>query len=98
MLLADECPKFVQLESAGADADHAAIMKLGAAFADLECQARHGFAVHASKPRGGTLAGALTESGDDLDLFVARKNVHDGQIRHVPDTEPEEWKGGKNGD
>jgi hypothetical protein len=35
LLLADEAPHFIKLDPSDADADHAAIVKLGAALADL---------------------------------------------------------------
>jgi hypothetical protein len=76
LLLADECPQLIELEPAGANADHAAIVQLGAAFADLKGKLADGFTVDAGQARRGADADALSERGDDLDLFVAGEDVH----------------------
>jgi hypothetical protein len=48
LFLADETPHFVKLDSGDADADHAPIVKLCAAFADLEGQLADRLPVDAS--------------------------------------------------
>ncbi len=74
----DECPQFVQLQAASADADKHAVMQLGATTADTRAKAHDRIAVNASQPFNGADRHALSEGGDDFNLLVAGKVVHGG--------------------
>jgi hypothetical protein len=75
LLLANECPQLVQPQTAGANANKAAIVQFGAAHADLESEPADCFAVDADQARGRADADALIERGDALDLLVSGENV-----------------------
>ncbi len=76
LLLADEGPHLVQLETVDPDANHDAVVKLEAAATDTQSQGGDGLAVDARDPRGGSDAHALSQGGNDLNLLFASENVH----------------------
>jgi len=55
-------------------------MQLGAAATDAGTKAHDCVAVNAGQSLDGADRHALCESGDDLDLLIAGKDVHDGPI------------------
>jgi hypothetical protein len=69
-------PQFVKFQAASSDADDAAVVQLGTALPDLERQLADRLAVNADQARGRADAHALTEGGDDVDLFFTRQHVH----------------------
>ena len=71
LLLADVAPDFVELDAAGADADHHAVMQFGAAATNAQSEARDRLAIGVGEARDGALADALTEGGNDFDLLRA---------------------------
>jgi hypothetical protein len=76
--VADVGPQLVALDPLHVQADHHAVVHLGGATANREREARDRLAVGISQARDGTLADALTERGDDLNLLFAGEVVHGG--------------------
>jgi hypothetical protein len=68
--------QFVQLQPRRADANHHAIVQRGAALADAKGECADRATVDAHKSGNGALAEAINESGDNLNLFFAGKDVH----------------------
>ena len=78
LLFADKALHFVKLDPGDADAKHAAIVQLGAALADLEGELADSLTVDANQARRGPNANAPGKGGDDFNLLISRKEVHDG--------------------
>jgi hypothetical protein len=57
-----------------AEADHHAVVQLGAATTDASAKAHDGIAVNAGQPLNPADAHTLAEGGDDLDLLIAGKD------------------------
>jgi hypothetical protein len=76
LFLTDETPHLVQFDPSNPNADHAAIVKLGATLADLKGEVGNSLAINVRETRGGALANAFAKRGDDLDLLLSRKDVH----------------------
>ena len=70
-------PDFVQFQSAGANANHHAVMQFGAAASNAVTKAHDGIAVNAGNALSGADALAFGEAGDDCNLLVAGKVVHE---------------------
>ena len=71
------------LDPADAEADHHPVMQLGATTSDASAKAHDRVAVNAGDPFSAADRHALGEGGDDLNLLVARKDIHDGSSPHV---------------
>ena len=78
LLLADKSPDFVKLDAVHLQIAHKRAVQFGAAFADTDAKAHDGVAVNAGQALGRADADALSESGDDVSLLVAGKNVCHG--------------------
>ena len=76
LLLADERPKFVALDTTDPQADHDAVVQLGTAATDLGPQSHDRVAVYAGHPFGGADAQAFGQTTDDRNLLIARNDVH----------------------
>ena len=72
-----ECPKLIKLKAIGANANHHAVMQFGTTTADAKGEAGDRLAVVIREARNGTLADALTEGGNDFDLFGEGQVVHE---------------------
>ena len=77
LLLADIAPDFVKLDAAGANADHHAVVQFGAAAPNALAKAHDGIAVNAGDALSGADALAFGKAGNDLNLLVAGKVVHE---------------------
>ena len=77
LLLADVGPQLVQFDPADADADHHAVVQLGAAAADREREASHGLAVDAGEARDGA-DGQAFQSAAMISICLSRGEVVHG--------------------
>ena len=73
-------------------ADHHAVVKFGAAATNAERQRANRFPIGAGNARGGANAEAVTQSGDDFDLLVAREDIHGGPNPSFGDIGPRSGK------
>ena len=72
-------------------ADHHTVVQLSAAFADGQREARDGLAVGTREAAHGALADALTEHSDNLNLLVARKDIHGTNPWRLGTGRPQLW-------
>ena len=83
LLLADERPQFVQLQTANPQADHHAVMQLGTAAPDASAKAHDRVAVDASQPLDSPDAHSFGQATDDLNLLVPRKEAHNAYLPYM---------------
>jgi hypothetical protein len=75
--LADIAPNFVQFQTTSANANHHPVMQFSAAATNAGTEAHDGVAVDAGKALSAADALAFGRAGNDLDLLVAGKVVHE---------------------